>query len=122
MEQIYPLYEEHIQRFCGMPVCVITTDGRRHIGILSHCGGGALTLNGDPEPQSFIEPSIGMTHIMNKGKKKAKVGKKAKVQSEQKAEIKSFYPYGSYGYDGFRPFGAAFAIDLALIAFLFLLI
>lgn len=120
MEQIYPLEESVISRFCGMPVCIVTHDGARHIGVLSHCRGGKLTLNEEPGAQTLAEaesPKAGKA----KGKPKGKASKKTK----EKAAQTQAYPYDPYYYNYnpgyYSPFGGAFAIDLALIAFLFLL-
>ncbi|MFB9324892.1 hypothetical protein ACFFSY_02910 [Paenibacillus aurantiacus] len=136
MEPIFPLHEERINMFCGMPVCIITKEGTRHIGILSHCRGGLVTLNADQ-----IGPAISSEKPTSEEKKakgkNAKKGKKAETKAAvappAKAEIQAypfdpldpFYRYpepGPYTYRPYNPFGEAFAIDLSLIAFLFLLL
>ncbi|ANY67809.1 hypothetical protein BBD42_16035 [Paenibacillus sp. BIHB 4019] len=121
MEQIYPLEEGVISRFCGMPVCIVTHDGARHFGVLSHCRGGKLTLNEQPGAQMLAEAESPKADKA-KGKKKGKASKTAK---EKVAQTQA-YPYDPYYYNynpGYNwPYGGAFAIDLALIAFLFLLI
>lgn len=122
--------------FCGMPVCIITQEGTRHIGILSHCRGGRVTLNADQiGPVIRSEPQEGAAKTA-KGKN-AKKGKKAEVKKAipepAKAETKAypfdpydpFYPYpgpAPYPHRPYNPFGEVFAIDLSLIAFLFLLL
>ncbi|MBW7476521.1 hypothetical protein K0T92_17530 [Paenibacillus oenotherae] len=126
MEQIYPLHEENINQFCGMPVCIVTTDGQRHVGILSSCNGGRVSLNaGAEQSHGHHYGSQGaLTHLQAKAKNKKQRGKTKKavpnpVPDNNTVQTQAWgYPYGY----GFSPFGAAFAIDLALIAFLFLLI
>ncbi|MNG19101.1 hypothetical protein D3C84_1032250 [compost metagenome] len=121
MEPIYPLHEEYIARFCGLPVCIVTHDGRRHVGVLTHCRNGRVMLNGHATGQAYIDQHTSDATGKNK-KTKTKTKKKdieQPVQEEQtKAQTQSYYG----GYYGYNPWGAAFAIDLALIAFLFLLL
>ncbi|MCQ6559203.1 hypothetical protein [Paenibacillus mendelii] len=123
MQQIYPLHEEHINRFCGMPVCIVTKEGERHVGVISRSVGGRLYLNEGPE-ESGNAPASHETHgdtpyLQGKESKKGRKSKKNEpVKKAEKAETKA-YPYAPYPY---YPFGGAFAIDLALIAFLFLLL
>ncbi|MFC4102231.1 hypothetical protein [Paenibacillus xanthanilyticus] len=135
MEPIFPLHEERINMFCGMPVCIITKEGTRHIGILSHCRGGRVTLNGDQAGPAVSSETPGGNEKKSKGKQ-AKKGKKTEAKktapAPAKAEIQAypfdpFYPYpgpGPYSgpYRPHNPFGEAFAIDLSLIAYLFLLL
>lgn len=45
MEQIYPLREEVISQYCGMPVCVVFKTGFKWIGVLKACQGGKLILS-----------------------------------------------------------------------------
>jgi len=128
MEPIFPLHEDHISRFCGLPVCIVTHDGRRHVGVLSHCRNGRVTLNGP-----IGSPNAGQHAVLNQHnsvadnteqpKKTNKKNKKQNVQEEQsKAQTKAYdYGYG-YNYGYYNPWGAAFAIELATIAFLFLLL
>lgn len=117
MEQIYPLQEEVVQQFCGMPVCAIMQDGSRHVGILSYCRNGRLMLNDEdkgPEAEMLkAEPKL----------KKNKAGKKGKGKSEKQPVVQTqAYPYDPYYYNPYLPYGGALALDLALVAFLFLLI
>ncbi|GMK39443.1 hypothetical protein PCCS19_24970 [Paenibacillus sp. CCS19] len=128
MEPIFPLHEDHISRFCGLPVCIVTHDGRRHVGVLSHCRSGRVTLNGP-----MGSPNAGQHAVLNhytstpdnaeQPKKQNKKNKKqtAQTQEEQPKVQTQAYGYGNdYGY--YNPWGTAFAIDLATIAFLFLLL
>ncbi|MFF2481756.1 hypothetical protein [Paenibacillus sp. NPDC058071] len=117
MEQIYPLQEDVISQFCGMPVCVILQDGSRHVGVLSRCGGGKLVLN-DPAGEISEEEIIAEATKASKTKK----GKPAKANPPKKDVQAQSYPYTPYSYNSFSPFGGALAIDLAFIAFLFLLL
>lgn len=115
MESI-PLQEEHIHNLRGMPVCIITKDGDRHVGIITSCRDGRVYLNegyGDETGPETSEYNGGQGKEVRKGRKS---GKKASVKKTEKAETKAF------PFDPFFPFGRAFAIDLALIAFLFLLL
>lgn len=52
MEQIYPLREDVIRRYCGYPVCAIMRDGSRLVGILSACRNGEVILGEDPASES----------------------------------------------------------------------
>jgi len=47
MEQIYPLREEVLSTYGGMPVAVIFKSGYREIGVIRSCQGGKLVL-GNP--------------------------------------------------------------------------
>lgn len=122
MEPIYPLREDVVHQFCGMPVCVIMQDGTRHVGILSSCKSGKLTLNGDAAGSNGSEAAISKAEAQVV-KKKNKKGSKPEPTTQQSAQTQS-YPYDPYYYgpERYYPWGAALAIDLALIAFLFLLI
>lgn len=120
MNQIYPLHEENIQRFCGLPVCVVMLDGTRHIGVLSHCGSGRVTLNGE-EGISYTSEAEAVK--AQPKKEKGKKSTKNKEAKQPEAQTQS-YPYDPnyYGPGPFFPFGGVLGLDLALIAFLFLLI
>jgi len=123
MQQLYPLHEEHIHRLRGMPVCIVTKDGERHVGIVSRCVGGRLYLNEGPEELGdgpvTHETHGDMPYLQGKESKKGRKSKKNEpVKKAEKAETQA-YPYAPYRYS---PFGGAFAIDLATIAFLFLLL
>ncbi|MBB3114711.1 hypothetical protein FHS18_006854 [Paenibacillus phyllosphaerae] len=127
MEPIYPLHEERINMFCGMPVCIVTKEGTRHIGILSHCKSGKITLNAHTKPETavnVVEEQAREATASAKGAKKKKNAKKATASaaSDEKAQTQA-YPYDPYlpYYRPYNPWGEFFAIDLALIAFLFLL-
>lgn len=119
MMQVYPLHEENIVRFCGLPVCVIMQDGSRHAGILSSCGNGRLILNGPIGK----EHEAHLAKVAPQTKKKKKKGKAEIDPIEQDAvQTQSYDPYYNGGYGGYNPWGGALLFDLALIAFLFLLI
>lgn len=45
MEQIYPLKEEIISHYCGMPVCAVMKSGIRYVGTLSASRAGAIHLD-----------------------------------------------------------------------------
>ncbi|RJX41717.1 hypothetical protein D3P09_07160 [Paenibacillus pinisoli] len=47
MEQIYPIREEVLSTYGGMPVAVIFKSGYREIGVIRSCQGGKLVL-GNP--------------------------------------------------------------------------
>jgi len=117
MEPIYPLQEEHIKHFCGNMVCVVTKEGKRHVGILTSCRGGRVYLNEQSSSQGD------KTYLQNKSKKKSsKTGKTASAKiAAEKAQVKAWgYPYDGYG--PYYPFAEVLAFELAAIAFLFLLI
>ncbi|KRE48812.1 hypothetical protein [Paenibacillus sp. Soil522] len=122
MEPIFPLDEEVVNRYCGYPVCVVMNDGRRHVGILSSCGGGKLLLNSEA---GSVEANV--TQIQPKVSKKKKGGKGksegAHKSGQPNAQTQS-YPYDPYYYgpDPYYPWGGALALDFALVAFLFLLL
>lgn len=122
MEPIFPLHEEVVNRYCGYPVCVVMNDGRRHVGILSSCGGGKLLLNAEA---GSVEANV--TQVQPKFSKKKKGGKAktggAHKSGQPHAQTQS-YPYDPYYYgpDPYYPWGGALALDFALVAFLFLLL
>ncbi|MFF2094224.1 hypothetical protein [Paenibacillus sp. NPDC058174] len=119
MEQIYPLQEEVIANFCGLPVCVIMRDGTRHIGVLSHCRNGRLTLN---EQEGEAEAAAEVNQA-KPGKQKKGKGKSSKAPAAKKETVQAqAYPYDPYAYNPYFPFGGRIALDLALVAFLFLLL
>jgi hypothetical protein len=123
MEQIYPLHEEVVNRFCGYPVGVIMKDGSRHVGILSSCGNGKLQLNAEA---GGIEASVAQEQPPVSKKKKGGKGKKEEAhKSSGKAKLQTqAYPYDPYYYgpQPYYPWGGALALDFALVAFLFLLL
>jgi len=128
LEPIYPLNEERIRPFCGNLVCVLMKDGTRHVGVLSSCGKGRIILNGELEGAG-AGPG-GKLHLKERrprekrsasvSRKRGSKGKKAAPTAETQA-----YPFGYGGGAGFYgpryPLGAKLVLDLALIAFLFLL-
>ncbi|QHW33145.1 hypothetical protein GZH47_21725 [Paenibacillus rhizovicinus] len=132
MEQIYPLHEENIKQFCGMSVCVVTHDGKRHVGVLSRCHEGKIMLN--ERPESTVNATVGIqqgkvTKVTNQKSKKQKKGKTtAESKPKETAQTQAYYPYDpyygdAYGYGSYGfGFGESLAFDLASIAFLFLLI
>ncbi len=129
MQPIYPIQEDVVSRYCGMPVCVILQDGSRYVGILSSCKDGKLCLNGDPEP-GIDEAQLNKAKSAVSKKQKGGKNKKEAIHASQPAKAQTqaypYDPYGyggySYGYNPYNPWGGAFALDLALIAFLFLLL
>ena len=124
MGRIYPLHEEVVNQFCGYPVGVIMNDGTRHVGILSSCGGGRLLLNGGNGGVGISEANLTEAQTQISKKKKGVKGKmEITDKSAQKKLQTQAYPYDPYYYDRpYNPWGEALFLDLALIAFLFLLI
>lgn len=119
MEPIFPLQEVVVNRYCGYPVCVIMNDGTRHVGILSACGSGKVLLNAQAGSTEAI-----LTQAQPKVSKKKKGGKEKTEVHDQSGKPQAqtqAYPYDPYYY-GLYPWGGALALDLALIAFLFLLL
>ncbi|WP_028612213.1 hypothetical protein [Paenibacillus harenae] len=121
MEPIYPLREDVIHQFCGMPVCVIMNDGTRHVGILSSCRNGKVLLNA--ETSGGAEAVLAKVQPQAVKKKKGAKGKKGSDLNTEKAHTQAYLddPY-YYGPGSYYPWGGALALDLALIAFLFLLL
>ncbi|WP_336789502.1 hypothetical protein [Paenibacillus sp. MMO-177] len=125
MEQIYPLEEDIVSRFCGMPVYIIMKDGTRHIGMLSRCSGGKLTLNEDPNVSAADEPEAATVQSSKKSKKspKSKVRPQGKSSKPEQPVQTQSYPFDPYDYEPrpYYPFRDLITLDFALIAFLFLL-
>lgn len=131
MEPIFPLHEERINQFCGMPVCIVTTDGQRHVGILSGCSSDRVMLN-SPSSQSHGahfgsqgQGTLGtLTHLQGKDKSRKKKSSKAKKAASAVSPLpdSTSVQTQAWGWGSPFGFGAPFAIDLALIAFLFLLL
>ncbi|NIK76355.1 hypothetical protein FHS15_001462 [Paenibacillus castaneae] len=126
MEQIYPLHEDVVKRYCGYPVCVIMNDGSRHVGILSSCHGGQVWLNADEASIQGHEASLTNVHSDVSKKKKGGKGNKAIHKSSQTQAQTQAYPYAPYD-NGYGPqynngWGWPVLLDFALIAFLFLLL
>jgi hypothetical protein len=127
MEPLYPLTEERIRPFCGNIVCVLMQDGTRHVGVLSSCGKGRVILNGELPGSGKLyvnQSSGGGTSTLAAGSKKR--GRKARKSAPTAQTLA--YPFGYAGpgfYPGFyprHPFGGELALDLALIALLFLIL
>jgi len=127
MNQIYPLVEDNIHRFCGMPVHVVMQDGSRYTGILTSCVNGKLMLNG----HTGKGPEASLAKVTPKAKP-SKKKKNSKLQKDlialDAAHTQAYTPYyNEGGYEagwgeGYYPWGGALLFDLALVAFLFLLI
>lgn len=90
MNLVYPINENDCRKCIGQPVRAVLLDGSECFGVLSRVEGGKIYFNENP-------------HINTKMKTSKK---------KNKADVKALggYPYA---------FGAAFALDLALIALLF---
>lgn len=126
MEQVYPLEENIVSQYCGMPVYIVMKDGTRHIGLLSRCAGGKLTLNGDPHVSEAAEPEAAPPKSSKKNKKsgsKSKTQSQAKSSKPEPAVQTQSYPFDPYYYEPrpYIPFRDVITLDFALIAFLFLL-
>ncbi|GEM_PF-2056772 len=66
MEQIYPLKEEIISRYCGMPVCAVMKNGIRYVGTLSASRAGAVHLDigfGSPYHPGPFRPGVHPGHM-----------------------------------------------------------
>jgi hypothetical protein len=110
VEPIYPVTAETCSRFAGMPVCVVLHDGTRHYGILSRVEGGKVILNDAPQALTASKKNRKQTN------RQVKTSAKNKATSKP-ASVSDF----GYGNPAFFPFGGRIALDLAAIAFLFLL-
>ncbi|GLX67486.1 hypothetical protein [Paenibacillus glycanilyticus] len=90
MDQIYPLQEEVVSHYRGMPVYIVMKDGSRHIGLLSKCAGGKLELDGDPNAATATEPEPPQQQVKSPSKKNKKnAASKSKSQANSS---KSAYP------------------------------
>jgi hypothetical protein len=127
MEQIYPLQEDVVSQYCGLPVYVVMKDGTRHIGLLSRCSNGKLTLNGDPNASAAAEPEAAPPKSSKKIKKsssKSQTQSQAKSNKPEPPVQTQSYPFDPYYYEQPRPyypFRDVITLDFALVAFLFLL-
>ncbi|WP_127585358.1 hypothetical protein [Paenibacillus koleovorans] len=138
MQLYHPISHEECQPLLGMPVCAIMQDGTRHYGILSRAENGKVYLN--EEAANGTSP-ITASPVKSKGKTQAKTKLKAKVKAKGKAShaqtqalspAKGTKPTVSNfgvpeeegferGFVPFSPFRNRVVLDLATIAFLFLL-
>lgn len=119
MERIFPLQEDVVHQYCGLPVCVVMNDGTRHVGILSSCQGGRMLLNADAGGGAEAM----LAKVQPKDSKKKKGGKAIKEDhksGQPQAQTQAYF-YDPY-YGPYYPWGGALALDLALIAFLFLIL
>ncbi|MUT68664.1 hypothetical protein [Paenibacillus sp. NEAU-GSW1] len=121
MEQIYPLKEDVIQHFCGMPVCAVLNDGTRHVGVLSYCRDGKLMLN-DRSASGGNEAEL--KKVKSKKQRAGKKVKKAQAEEQEAVPTQSSYPFNPYDYAfSHSPFGGGpIALDMARVSFLFLLL
>ncbi|WP_270168343.1 hypothetical protein [Paenibacillus sp. SYP-B4298] len=123
MERVYPLNEETLAPLRGRVVCAITQEGHHYIGVLHSCSGGRLVLNG-PEDET---PGDGEPHPTSGARlrsRRRRPGRKT-PQKSSKASTMALggypgYNYPPYGYPG--RYGPPIGLDLALLAFLFLLV
>ena len=127
MEPIYPLNEDRIRPLCGNVVCIVMKDGTEHVGVLSGCRGGRLYLNGDASGTAGGPKIRGDRAQGRKSNSKKTAKGKASSSLQKDAASDAFtqaWGYGGPGYypGPYYPFGAALAIDLALIALLFLVL
>jgi len=123
MEHILPLQEEYVNRFCGMPVCIVTKEGHRHVGILTSCKNGRLALN---EGLGFDESETASTSskVAKSSGKRGKNKKSSAAADTTILDTKQFAPYPpqqQFQPYPYNPWRRPFFIDLALVAFLFLL-
>ncbi|EXX84811.1 hypothetical protein BG53_10370 [Paenibacillus darwinianus] len=119
MEPIYPLHEDRIGPLCGNVVCIVMKDGTEHVGVLTGCRGGRLYLNGDPKGMAG-SPKIRGSRAQSRT---SKPNKTAQGKHTASTAFTRAAGYGPGYYPGpYYPFGAALAVDLALIALLFLVI
>jgi len=129
MEPIFPLTEEHLDRFRGQLVCVVMQDGTRHVGILSRCRNGRLVLNDDAggDGPDLHADAGGKRRSRRQSVSRKRSGKPAGAAQPDVAYAAGFGsggwagpPYGPYGPYGF--FGPRLLLDLALIALVFLIL
>lgn len=135
MEPIYPLTEEHLDRYRGQLVCVVMQDGTRHVGVLSRCRGGRLVLNDDeayPEGDGLQAEAAGR----RSGRRRTRRKRTPRLQQGSAVSDADAFAAGyAGGPDGFhgpysggyrpvpyRPFGPRLLLDLALIALVLLIL
>lgn len=94
LEQLFPLEDEYVCRFVGLPVDVTTHDGERYSGILSYCGDGSISLNGG---ESVRRDAYVLNKESKKPKKKAQIRKK-KDNKKRKADTLSL-PFDPLDYE-----------------------
>lgn len=126
MERVYPLNEETLEPLRGRVVCAITKEGHHYIGVLHSCSGSRLVLNG-PEDGALEEGGYPHTPGARLRSRRRKPGRNAarKQAKPAKAGTQALggypgYTYSPYGYPG--RYGPPIGLDLALLAFLFLLV
>ncbi|WP_282939888.1 hypothetical protein [Paenibacillus sp. RC67] len=112
MRHIHPINEDTCREHYGKPVLIILRDGSELVGILSQYDNDKLILN---RQVAAAETTTGTLSSKRSGSLRSK---KTKIKAKTKATV-SAYPGLGFG---FSPFGGEFALDLAFIAFLFLLI
>jgi small nuclear ribonucleoprotein (snRNP)-like protein len=117
MIPIHPINEASCCEHYGKPVLIILKDGGEIAGILTKVENDRLILNGDT--------SIETTQLKS-SKKSGRAPVKIKKNKSQARVANSPYPFASPPapfYPPVSPFGGrGLFLDLALIAFLFLLI
>lgn len=114
MKHIHPIDEETCREHYGKPVLIVLRDGSELVGILSQYDNDKLILNRQEAPASETSGSLGTKRSGSSSIK----SKKSRIKAKTKAKVSAFPGPGF----GFPSFGGEFALELGLIAFLFLLI
>ncbi|WP_426451526.1 hypothetical protein ACP26L_05410 [Paenibacillus sp. S-38] len=117
MKRIHNICEEECKPHYGKPVVLLLRDGTEVYGTLSRIQGGQLILN----ETAGGGPAEDLT--LSRKKTKARKGSSAKTSAKADAATRAFggpYP-GPSTFGPVYPF-APIALDLALIALLFVLI
>jgi len=115
MEPIFPLEEDYINRFRGLPVLVVMQDGSRHIGLLGGAYGGRIRLNGDAPPGD-----AGLSHAGRR--RKRTTGRRRLHPNVHEAHEPAATPPGPPGPPAASPFGPPVTLELSQTAYLFLLL
>jgi hypothetical protein len=124
MEPIYPLTEEHLDRFRGQLVCVVMKDGTRHVGVLSRCRGGRLVLN--EEAGSGEDGADQQVEASGKRRSRRRSGSRKRSGKPAEAYAAGFGRGEWAGPPFYGPphgfFGPRLLLDLALIALVLLIL
>lgn len=128
---IHPVCKETCKPYIGQRVCAVLHDGTQVFGVISDVSDRGIEFNGAVKNANVLskEPKKAKQQLQNlQRKSKTKPGQKAKTAAYGSAPYGEpsggsyGAPYGGgYGYGGYGGYGAAYALDWAAIALLFLI-
>lgn len=116
MRHIHPINEDTCREHFGKPVLVILRDGSEMVGVLSAYENGQIILN---RQAAAADPAVGSSSSKRSGSNSIK-SRKTRIKAKTRAKLSAF-PGPGPGF-GIPPFGGGIALDLSLIALLFLLV